>query len=138
MKTYNYKCKSCGSKKYEKIDDNTYRCAYCGCEESILPDAEDRNKSGETAKMQDANDLNGHGEEEIKFFNKLNDKVVYKIIMLLMVIFLGYLGIHKFLEKKIFLGILYIFTGGLFGIGWFIDIVVYASDLIKELGEVSK
>lgn len=30
---------------------------------------------------------------------------------------------HKFYEGKIGMGILYLFTAGLFGIGWFIDII---------------
>ncbi|MGN0492982.1 MAG: NINE protein [Acutalibacteraceae bacterium] len=39
-------------------------------------------------------------------------------------LFLGYLGIHKFYEGRILLGILYIFTGGLFGIGVIVDLVI--------------
>lgn len=31
---------------------------------------------------------------------------------------------HKFYEGKIFIGILYFFTSGLFGIGWIIDLIV--------------
>ncbi len=31
---------------------------------------------------------------------------------------------HKFYEGKIGMGILYLFTCGLFGIGWFIDLIV--------------
>ena len=37
----------------------------------------------------------------------------------------GWLGIHKFMEKKIGMGFLYLFTLGLFGIGWLVDIVRY-------------
>ena len=36
---------------------------------------------------------------------------------------LRYLGGHKFYEGKPGLGVLYIFTGGLFGIGWLVDII---------------
>ena len=39
----------------------------------------------------------------------------------LLCLFLGFLGIHKFKEGKKGLGILYIFTCGLFGIGWIVD-----------------
>lgn len=35
----------------------------------------------------------------------------------------GWLGIHKFMQKKYGLGILYLFTLGLFGIGWLIDAI---------------
>ena len=34
----------------------------------------------------------------------------------------GWFGLHKFMQKKIFSGILYLFTFGLFFVGWFKDI----------------
>ena len=37
---------------------------------------------------------------------------------------LGYLGVHKFYEGRVLLGIAYICTGGLFGIGVIIDLVI--------------
>ncbi len=40
-------------------------------------------------------------------------------------LFLGMFGVHKFRERKIGIGILYLCTMGLFGIGWFIDCVRY-------------
>lgn len=36
----------------------------------------------------------------------------------------GWCGIHKFLQKKTGLGILYLLTFGLFGIGWIYDCIV--------------
>ena len=45
------------------------------------------------------------------------------LIELLVTVFLGPLGVHKFLNKELGLGIVYLFTGGLFGIGWFVDII---------------
>ena len=44
-----------------------------------------------------------------------------KWLALFLCIFFGYFGAHKFYEGKIFTGILYIFTVGLFGFGWFFD-----------------
>ena len=41
----------------------------------------------------------------------------------LLIAFLGYFGVHKFIEKKIVLGIVYLLTFGLFGIGVVIDLV---------------
>ncbi len=43
--------------------------------------------------------------------------------------FLGFLGGHKFYLNKIFLGILYFFTGGLFFIGWFVDLFTLPSQV---------
>lgn len=42
---------------------------------------------------------------------------------LLIVILGGLFGVHKFLEGNIKMGLLYLFTGGLFGIGWIVDII---------------
>jgi len=38
-------------------------------------------------------------------------------------LFLGFIGAHKFYEGKVVWGIVYFLTGGIFGIGWVIDIV---------------
>lgn len=46
-----------------------------------------------------------------------------KVIGLLCCIFGGYLGIHYFYVGRIGMGCLYFFTMGLFGIGWFVDII---------------
>ena len=46
-----------------------------------------------------------------------------KWITLLLWFFLGLFGGHKFYEGKIGMGILYLLTGGLFGIGWLIDLI---------------
>lgn len=48
---------------------------------------------------------------------------------MLLCIFLGWLGIHRFYEGKTITGILYVFTLGLCGIGWIVDIVLHAGNL---------
>ena len=39
-------------------------------------------------------------------------------------LFLGVFGAHKFYEGRILFGVLYIFTGGLFGIGIIVDLAI--------------
>jgi restriction system protein len=46
-----------------------------------------------------------------------------KIVALVLCIFLGYLGAHKFYEGKTGLGVLYFFTFGLFLVGVIIDFI---------------
>nr|WP_313339992.1 TM2 domain-containing protein [Sedimentibacter sp.] len=46
-----------------------------------------------------------------------------KWVSLLLCIFLGWLGAHKFYEGKLIIGLIYLFTLGLFGIGWLVDII---------------
>ena len=47
-----------------------------------------------------------------------------KWVSFFLCLFLGVLGIHKFYEGRILLGILYLFTGGMFGVGVVVDLVV--------------
>ena len=46
-----------------------------------------------------------------------------KWIVLLLCLFLGFLGIHRFYERKIVTGIIYLLTLGLFGIGIIYDLI---------------
>lgn len=46
-----------------------------------------------------------------------------KTTRILVTILGGWFGLHKFLDHQIGAGILYFLTGGLFGIGWIIDII---------------
>ena len=46
-----------------------------------------------------------------------------KWVALFLCFFLGMFGAHKFYEGKVRLGILYMLTVGLFGIGWIIDLI---------------
>lgn len=51
---------------------------------------------------------------------------------LLLCIFLGTLGVHRFYEGKIGTGILWLCTLGLFGIGWIVDIVLIVTNRGKD------
>lgn len=47
-----------------------------------------------------------------------------KWVSFFLCLFLGYFGVHKFYEGKSGMGVLYLCTVGLFGIGWFVDLIV--------------
>lgn len=45
-----------------------------------------------------------------------------KKVRIIIVIFLGIFGVHKFIDKEYKMGLIYLLSGGLFGIGWIIDV----------------
>ena len=47
-----------------------------------------------------------------------------KWVSFFLCLFLGVFGAHKFYEGRVLLGVLYVFTSGLFGIGVIIDLVI--------------
>lgn len=55
-----------------------------------------------------------------------NNKNISKrsgMVTLLLAVFLGWIGIHRFYVGKMGTGVLYLFTGGCLAIGWIIDII---------------
>ena len=57
-----------------------------------------------------------------------------KIRDFFIVLFGGPFGIHKFMNGEIGMGILYLFTGGIFMIGWFKDVIAVTRDLFHING----
>lgn len=56
-------------------------------------------------------------------FSKTLKSKKSKTLALVLCIFLGFFGVHRFYVGKIGSGILYAFTAGVFMIGWIVDIV---------------
>lgn len=55
-----------------------------------------------------------------------------KTTALLLCIFLGGIGVHHFYVGRIGMRILYLLTGGLFGIGWIVDIIKIAMGSFRD------
>ena len=56
--------------------------------------------------------------------NKERKMAKSKWVSFFLCLFFGIFGIHKFYEGRVLLGIVYLFTGGLLGIGVIIDLIV--------------
>lgn len=101
-------CEKCGN----KVAIDAVICPKCGTQLEELKTEE--NKSNPQVIINNSNTINGgYGRKQCD-----------KWIALLLCLFLGFFGAHKFYEGKAGLGILYIFTVGLFGIGVFVDLIV--------------
>lgn len=96
-------CKFCGS----KIPEDAVMCTHCGRQVEQLKSEQPQVVVNNTNVNKNTNTIHGGAKN--------------KWVALLLCLFLGFLGGHKFYEGKILLGIVYLCTFGLFGIGVFID-----------------
>lgn len=107
-------CKHCGG----KIAEAAVICTLCGCQVEEMKHAEQPsvviNNSNSSVNTNTNTNVNG-GVYGMRMRNKW--------VAFFLCLFLGYFGAHKFYEGKAGAGILYLFTCGLFGIGWFIDCI---------------
>ncbi len=110
LQTNNTKfCKHCG----KKIAAAAIVCPACGCQveemkgQNSAPNITITNTNTNT----NTNTVSGGTYERNKY------------VALVLCFFFGWLGAHKFYEGKTFLGVLYIFTVGLFVIGWAADFI---------------
>lgn len=81
------------------------------------------NYSTTTTTNTSANVNSGNVNSYAYGHGKLKDKRVSLILCLLFGIF----GAHRFYEGKIFTGLLYLCTCGLFGIGWLVNLIILLS-----------
>ena len=105
---------------------DTKFCEYCG--NKVVSDAVICPKCGKQLEELKTEDIRSNSKIIINNSNIVNGMVgkrqCDKWVAFLLCLFLGLLGGHKFYEGKIGMGILYIFTVGLFGIGAIVDLIV--------------
>lgn len=106
-------CKYCGA----KIPEEAVICTSCGRQVEEL-------KGAQAQPQVVVNNTNTNTNINRNVAGGRYGSEKNKWVALLLCIFLGWLGAHKFYEGKIGMGVLYLFTWGLFGIGWFIDFIV--------------
>lgn len=112
-------CQHCG----EAIDMDCVVCPKCGKQVSQLKQEQpsiviNNNNSNDSVNANVNANTNTNVSAAAAPIRKCDKWVAF-----LLCLFLGPLGGHKFYEGKIGMGILYIFTAGLFFIGWIIDLI---------------
>ena len=139
MAKYRERCTDCGARKYKQIDENTYECTYCGNIHHVEVKQE---KYEEVPKSDEAieelvKEIDERLEklEELEEYEELkNEEKEHKLTYFFLTLFLGSFGVHKFYKGKILMGLIYLFTHGLFGVGYIIDIINAVINLAKNNG----
>ena len=89
------------------------------------------NSSSATTRV--VNNTNGMPNFDVSnFVNSVMPSGKSKTVTLILCIFLGYIGVHRFYTGKIGTGILYLLTGGIFYIGWIVDIIKIATGSYRD------
>ena len=110
-------CKECG----QKIAKKAVICPHCGCQvEETAPAAAATPQIVINNSNQNQNQ-NHNANQNMAMGMPFGARMRNKWVALLLCICLGWLGAHKFYEGKGGMGIVYLFTFGLFGIGIFFD-----------------
>ena len=104
-------CKFCGT----IIDADCVVCPSCGKQVEELKYASAPQPQVVINNSQSTNRAPG----PVAYYRKRCDKWAAFFLCF----FLGIFGAHKFYEGKPGMGILYLFTVGLLGIGWFVDMI---------------
>lgn len=103
-------CKHCGA----RIPEAAVICTACGCQVEQMAQQQQAQPNIVINNSNVNTNQNGYG-----YMGKPRNKWVSFLLCLC----LGFLGAHKFYEGKAGMGVLYLLTGGLFCIGWFVDCI---------------
>jgi len=114
-------CKHCGS----KIPEDAVICTACGRQvEEIKTNTTQPNIVINNDNHSVNSNVNSNVNKNTVGVGAYRaGKAKNKWVALLLCAFLGYVGAHKFYEGKMGMGIIYLFTGGLFFIGVVIDFI---------------
>ena len=103
-------CQHCAS----PIHSDAVVCPKCGRQVKTLAEQEKQSPIiiNQITVENNTTDLHIYGKRKSKW------------VALFLCVFFGYFGIHKFYEGRVGKGLLYMFTVGLFGFGWMVDIFI--------------
>lgn len=121
-------CSNCGAQADTAVSGEIKYCAHCGAQISMQ--SRFCSKCGKEAAGQPQQQTN----QPIIINNNIvqnaqpvviqGGKQRSKWLAFILCFFFGVWGVHRFYEGKVGTGILWLFTGGMFGIGWLVDLII--------------
>jgi thiol:disulfide interchange protein len=118
-------CANCGS----QIPENTRFCEYCGTENASSQSTQ-RTQTTHQKSTIEVKIVNPAPDPSYSGYGNVSPKS--RLVLILLWFFFGILGVHYFYAGRIGMGLLWLITGGFFGIGWIIDILVILSGSFKD------
>lgn len=106
-------CRKCG----KEIDDEAVICVHCGVATNIAP-------IQQPVVNVVNNNVNTNANNNVNTMGVPSYGGKSKWTAFLLCLFLGWAGAHRFYVGKAGSAFLWLFTGGLGGIGWFLDSIV--------------
>ena len=122
------KCPSCGA----NVTGNF--CEYCGTR--FAPDDDSKvviinnyygNANGASASRADSWASGPTASSDAAGASQKS-----RFVALVLAVILGYFGAHRFYAGQILSGLVYLFTFGVFGIGWVVDIIRIAIGVYRD------
>lgn len=134
MKLKELKCENCGADLKVNNETKEVKCEYCHTKFKVdngmlFDDMEQAGYEFEKGKLRAQKE---HRDQQLKsLYGNLssNDGEISPLVEFLITFFTGTFGVHKFMKGQIGMGLLYLFTMGIFGIGWLYDVIVAAIKL---------